>query len=124
MLQLENHALPWRKTLQGAVDAATQLTAHQVAFRIGSRPAIGYAIEHVELLAAGVGSYRRVFFAHLLLAELIEAQVGNDAVDPRIEGTLETKIADTFIGLQECILRSEEHTSELQSPMYLVCRLL
>src|SRR5437762_10421257 len=23
-----------------------------------------------------------------------------------------------------CVLRSEEHTSELQSPMYLVCRLL
>src|SRR5437762_12827009 len=25
---------------------------------------------------------------------------------------------------QTCALRSEEHTSELQSPMYLVCRLL
>src|SRR5437879_7672971 len=26
--------------------------------------------------------------------------------------------------LASCIARSEEHTSELQSPMYLVCRLL
>src|SRR5437762_14329365 len=29
-----------------------------------------------------------------------------------------------FIRLPRCIRRSEEHTSELQSPMYLVCRLL
>src|SRR5437763_8557251 len=27
-------------------------------------------------------------------------------------------------GLEACCRRSEEHTSELQSPMYLVCRLL
>src|SRR5437762_8443939 len=26
--------------------------------------------------------------------------------------------------LRQCLFRSEEHTSELQSPMYLVCRLL
>src|SRR5437879_9477394 len=30
-------------------------------------------------------------------------------------------LARTFFGME---LRSEEHTSELQSPMYLVCRLL
>src|SRR5437762_6202903 len=29
-----------------------------------------------------------------------------------------------ILGYERCILRSEEHTSELQSPMYLVCRLL
>src|ERR1017187_3334873 len=30
-----------------------------------------------------------------------------------------------FFGIRDvCHLRSEEHTSELQSPMYLVCRLL
>src|SRR5437762_7714085 len=28
------------------------------------------------------------------------------------------------VGLAESFVRSEEHTSELQSPMYLVCRLL
>src|SRR5437762_10388329 len=28
------------------------------------------------------------------------------------------------LSLKDCGLRSEEHTSELQSPMYLVCRLL
>src|ERR1017187_2488467 len=33
-------------------------------------------------------------------------------------------IVDTQTPFTEDILRSEEHTSELQSPMYLVCRLL
>src|SRR5437763_5574470 len=32
--------------------------------------------------------------------------------------------ADAIIGARHVIVRSEEHTSELQSPMYLVCRLL
>ena len=33
-------------------------------------------------------------------------------------------IAPTGSGKTECIVRSEEHTSELQSQAYLVCRLL
>src|SRR5437762_7239542 len=37
------------------------------------------------------------------------------AVSPLLTGDLVTVLAE---------LRSEEHTSELQSPMYLVCRLL
>ena len=35
----------------------------------------------------------------------------------------ETRIIE-FIPFQFVIFRSEEHTSELQSPMYIVCRLL
>ena len=31
---------------------------------------------------------------------------------------------DAVIEHAKCLIRSEEHTSELQSPMYLVCRLL
>src|SRR5437762_4420457 len=30
----------------------------------------------------------------------------------------------TAVNVQSMVFRSEEHTSELQSPMYLVCRLL
>src|SRR5690348_17989746 len=39
----------------------------------------------------------------------------------RLPATLELAIASTVISI---ILRSEEHTSELQSPVHLVCRLL
>src|SRR5258708_23796401 len=34
------------------------------------------------------------------------------------------RMTDTLEGLYGCGLRSEEHTSELQSPDHLVCRLL
>src|SRR5437762_6049188 len=43
----------------------------------------------------------------------------HDATDPEIEDAARRANAHEFI-----IRRSEEHTSELQSPMYLVCRLL
>src|SRR5437763_11817347 len=47
----------------------------------------------------------------------------------RVAAELETagaKVAFTQadVGTEAACLRSEEHTSELQSPMYLVCRLL
>src|SRR5437764_9933658 len=37
-----------------------------------------------------------------------------------------TRLDDAAIDVdpRACVIRSEEHTSELQSPMYLVCRLL
>src|SRR5437879_3560315 len=38
-------------------------------------------------------------------------------------GTEHSRFLDAFFG-RKPLLRSEEHTSELQSPMYLVCRLL
>src|SRR5215210_9080277 len=39
---------------------------------------------------------------------------------PRFPGT----VAVVHAARRDTVLRSEEHTSELQSPMYLVCRLL
>src|SRR5437762_5944213 len=35
-----------------------------------------------------------------------------------------SQVVSSFARRSWCTLRSEEHTSELQSPMYLVCRLL
>src|SRR5437763_5531110 len=43
-----------------------------------------------------------------------------DAITHRAGSELDPEIAQAFLGRG----RSEEHTSELQSPMYLVCRLL
>src|SRR3712207_1066478 len=48
---------------------------------------------------------------------------GLDAVG-RTEGTALTAFTDGCPGLRRILLRSEEHTSELQSRQYLVCRLL
>src|SRR5207244_12313519 len=43
---------------------------------------------------------------------------------PKATLTLAPKAATLDVGTQECVTRSEEHTSELQSPDHLVCRLL
>src|SRR5437879_13851806 len=45
------------------------------------------------------------------------ARIGRDQIDLRVS-TLPTHYSE------KVVIRSEEHTSELQSPMYLVCRLL
>src|SRR5437762_8868836 len=42
--------------------------------------------------------------------------------DSRIEAVVSPAMGGLIIGQE--VARSEEHTSELQSPMYLVCRLL
>src|SRR5437762_4128976 len=48
---------------------------------------------------------------------------GQDNSDSR-RGQRSRFMQGQSIGLFACPTRSEEHTSELQSPMYLVCRLL
>ena len=55
-----------------------------------------------------------------------------DAVLDDVAGQVGVGLLERFLdvehhflaGLHECGTRSEEHTSELQSPCYLVCRLL
>src|SRR2546422_3337384 len=65
----------------------------------------------------------------------IQAVFGNDAVKPDNAAAVETMRGDyehqldaRFAGAREprveLVLRSEEHTSELQSRLHLVCRLL
>src|SRR5437879_12332495 len=61
---------------------------------------------HLELLARG-GRYAHFYYLQMAAER---------------ENTLLS--ADTSAALEKADYRSEEHTSELQSPMYLVCRLL
>src|ERR1017187_9531211 len=69
------------------------------------------ALDHIlKLSAAGVG-VAIDGFAAFPASELIDGHSGLSALD----------IPECLIDAAE---RSEEHTSELQSPMYLVCRLL
>ena len=85
-------------------DPATQLAAHQVALRICSGPPIRYLLQHIVLLSGSVCRYRRVFLADLPFAQMIEAKIGDDAVDPGVEGALEAKTGDVFVCLQERFL--------------------
>src|SRR5436189_1319589 len=54
---------------------------------------------------------------------LFRSRVGGQRIEATAHRHRRTS-ATTAWGRSPCDARSEEHTSELQSPMYLVCRLL
>src|SRR4051794_41400809 len=63
----------------------------------------------------GLGEHRRQDVVH-------PAQLGEDLV---AEGSIAQHLAVALVEVREgAVARSEEHTSELQSPVHLVCRLL
>src|SRR5574340_1740374 len=74
---------------------------------------------HAARIAAGTELDERSEDAHALRRELVAA-IG--AREPR--GDLHEHRARLFGGQHHLQYRSEEHTSELQSPKDLVCRLL
>ena len=71
MLQLENHSFARREPVDGAIDPAAEFAAHQVALGIGRGTPVRHLIEHIILLAFGIGRNRRVLFADLALAQVI-----------------------------------------------------
>ena len=89
-----------------AVDARAQLTAHEIALRIRSGAAVGHLVEQAVFLARSIRAHRSIFLADLSFAEVIETKVGNDAVNPGVEGTLEAEAAHVLIGLQERVLEN------------------
>src|ERR1035437_5048442 len=66
------------------------------------------------------------FFPHHLTVDFAPLTVGllhDEAGSPNVVRFLDAEFEKLLLG-QRCALRSEEHTSELQSRQYLVCRLL
>src|SRR6267142_2505861 len=69
-----------------------------------------------------IGGDGSVFLSDISLAQMVEAEVGNDPVNPGVERTLETETPEVFVGLEEGILmnvlgvgfRSGEVESEAQ----------
>src|SRR3712207_7468408 len=70
--------------------------------------------------------YTTLFRSRLLVHTRRRGRVGDgDGPDPRgRRGDAEAAVAGAAIVLRRDGLRSEEHTSELQSRQYLLCRLL
>src|ERR1700734_4388312 len=85
-------------------DALAQLTPHQIALRIRSRPPIRNLIEYVVLSPRRIRCNRRVLFAHLPLAQMIEAKIGHDTVNPSVKRALKAKIPNALVRLQESFL--------------------
>src|SRR6476469_8417438 len=104
MLQLEHHALARGQLVERPRNLTAQFAPHQVAFRIRSAAAVGNLCQNVEDFAINILGDRRVFFANLLLSNVVETNVRDNAVNPRIERTLEAEAPDVSIGLEERVL--------------------
>src|SRR5437762_5608056 len=84
---------------------------------------LDYAVPQGLMDRVGIGSRVRVPFRDKsALATVVAITEQSEAKGIR---TIEAVVGEAPILSEQLLeLRSEEHTSELQSPMYLVCRLL
>src|SRR5690242_8350950 len=101
MLKLKNHSFSRSQLLQGPRNPAAKLTPHQISLRVCTAAPIRNLRQHVELLSLRISYDRSVFFAHLLLANVVQAQIGHNPVNPGIERALEPEASDIFVCLQE-----------------------
>src|SRR5437660_12690331 len=104
MLQLENHTFSRSQFFQRTRNPAAKLTPHEVAFGICPAAPIRHLRQHVILLTFRIYYYGRVLFPYLLLANIVQAQICNNPVNPGVERTLETETSDIFVCLQESFL--------------------
>src|SRR5213078_3177685 len=104
MLQLKHHAFARGQPIERLRNSAAQLPSHEIALGIGSAATVGHLREKVILFAFGIRRYRSVFFAYLLLANVIEAQVRNNPINPGVKRALEPEPPNVLVCLQERFL--------------------
>src|SRR5580693_2604870 len=107
VLQFENHALARRKPFHGRSDASLNLFAKQLPLGIERRAVFALALKEIRdafLMIPGVRFGRLIFWAGLTSSELIEADVGDDAVEPGVKAAFETKTVEIAVNLEERLL--------------------
>ncbi len=104
MPQFKHHALTRGQFLQSPANPPAQLSPHQVPLGIRAGSAVWHLLQHIVLLAGLIGRHRRFFLAHLLFAQMIEAKIGYDAIDPGIERALKAKIGYALVRFEERFL--------------------
>src|SRR4051812_33092332 len=61
-------------------------------------------VDQAVLVAFRICEHRCVFFADTLLTQMVEAKIGDDAVDPGVERAFEAEAAQVLERLQESVL--------------------
>src|SRR5437879_11492875 len=84
----------------------------------------GGVIYHVHETAVGGAIFQPGMKAGIQLHQFAEMRLAHPALAIRLSRSLAAPKSGRFHPAPQGLGRSEEHTSELQSPMYLVCRLL
>src|SRR3712207_8217274 len=82
---------------------------------------VGFPGETEEMFQNTYDSLEKIGFSHLHIFPYSDRE-GTSA--SRMDHKIESGVKRERVGILENLQRSEEHTSELQSRQYLVCRLL
>jgi hypothetical protein len=70
-----------------------QFSAQQLSLGVVGWPVVRKLVQPVAFLAIGVHLYRAIRSTVSILPKVIQAEVGDNAVDPRREGALEPEAA-------------------------------
>src|ERR1700733_11836218 len=65
---------------------------------------VGDAIEHSFFFTIRKDRSRDVTLAGTVLAQMIQAEIGNNAIDPGVKGAFEAEAAQIHVGAQESFL--------------------
>src|SRR5579883_762431 len=67
-------------------------------------PLVAYVLQQIKFFPAFIYDYGAVFAAGLAFTQMVQAEIGNDSVDPGIERTFKAKTPQVSISLQKGFL--------------------
>src|SRR4051794_36142569 len=104
VLQFENHSFSGREPAHSAEDGFTQLASDKATLGTGARAMVGHAVEDFFGLALGRNRCRDITVSRRPLAQMVETEIGHDAVNPGVERALETEAIQVGVGAQKGFL--------------------
>src|SRR6266550_2614844 len=107
VLHLKNNSFARGQALHGYGDARLDFLADESALGVQRRALLALALEKIGdalLVEAGILLGGLIFGARLSAAQMVQADVGDDAVEPGVEAALEAETVKIAVDLEECFL--------------------
>ena len=104
MLELKNHSFARGELVERGLNFLAEEFAVEFLGGIGEGAIVRNGGQQVDFVAGVIHDDGVIFAAGFFAAELVETEVGDDAVDPGIERALEAEVADVAVGFEEGFL--------------------
>jgi len=107
VLHLKHNAFARGQALHGYGDARLDFLADESALGVQRRALLPLALEKIGdalLVEAGIQFGSLIFGARLTAAQVVQANVGDDAVEPGVKAALEAETVEIAVDLEECFL--------------------